>query len=143
MSIQKIENTNKINWTNAIIAGIIGTIAFDILGFLFSGTWFSTAKLIANKTELGIVYGMFGHYGNGILLAILYAGIAPSLFGPNFFRAQLFSIAETVVLVWLFIFPLAGAGIAGLDISVMVPIESFVKHFAYGIALWYFIHNFI
>ena len=26
--------TNKINWKNAIIAGVVGTLAFDIVGFL-------------------------------------------------------------------------------------------------------------
>lgn len=72
-------NSNKINWTNAIIAGVIGTLAFDIVGYFFNGTWWDIAGLIGEKTGLGLAYGVFGHYSNGILLAVLYAGIAPSL----------------------------------------------------------------
>ncbi len=74
-------NTNKINWVNAILAGVTGTIAFDIVGFLFTGQWFDIARLLGEKTGLGFAYGIVGHYSNGILLAILYAGIAPSLPG--------------------------------------------------------------
>jgi hypothetical protein len=28
----------KINWKNAILAGAIGTVLFDIIGLLFTGT---------------------------------------------------------------------------------------------------------
>lgn len=135
-------NTNKINWTNAIIAGIVGTIAFDIVGFAFTGQWWDIAGLIGEKTGLGMAYGVLAHYGNGLFLAILYAGIAPSLPGPNWLKAQYFSIIETVILVWLFMFPLLGAGIAGTKASSMYPIVSMVRHIAYAIPLWYFIHNF-
>lgn len=134
--------TNKINWTNTIIAGITGTLAFDIVGFLFTGTWWDIAGLIGEKTELGFAYGVFGHYSNGILLAILYAGIAPSLWGPNWLRAQIFVIAETIALVWFFMFPLLGGGIAGTKIAFIIPVVSMVRHLAYGIPLWYFIHQY-
>jgi len=38
-------NTNKINWKNAIIGGVLGTIAFDIIGFFLQ--------------ELGGIYPVF------------------------------------------------------------------------------------
>lgn len=31
--------SNKINWINAIIGGVLGTLAFDIVGYFFTGTW--------------------------------------------------------------------------------------------------------
>ncbi|WP_066632131.1 hypothetical protein [Labilibacter marinus] len=135
-------NTNKINWTKAILAGVAGTIAFDIVGFLFTGQWFDIAALLGDKTGLGFTYGLLGHYANGILLGILYAGIAPSLPGSSFVKAQLFVIAETVALVWFFMFPLLGAGVAGLQMSKMLPLVSLLRHVAYGIPLWYFVHKF-
>ena len=135
-------NSNKINWTNAIIAGVIGTLAFDIVGYLFNGTWWDIAGLIGEKTGLGLAYGVFGHYSNGILLAVLYAGIAPSLWGPNWLRSFIFVTAETIALVWFFMFPLLGAGIAGTKMAAIIPVVSMVRHWAYAIPLWYFIHQF-
>ena len=72
----------KLNWTKAIIAGIIGTVLFDIVGFLFTGQWWDIPGILGEKTGLGMVYGVAGHFGNGILLAILYAALAPHLWGP-------------------------------------------------------------
>lgn len=135
-------NDNKINWMRAITAGIIGTLAFDIIGFLFTGQWWDIPSILGEKTGLGFEYGILGHYANGILIAILYAGIAPSLWGPTWLRTLLFVTAETIALVWFFMLPLLGAGIAGTKMSAMVPLITLVRHLAYGIPLWYFTHKF-
>lgn len=132
-------NQHKINWKNAIIAGAIGTLLFDIVGWVITGQWFDIPALLGAKTGLGITYGVIGHYGNGILLAVLYAGIAPSLFGPKWFRPLLFVSAETVALVWLFMLPLLGAGVAGTDMSPMMPVITLVRHLAYAIPLIFLI----
>ena len=129
----------KINWQKAIIAGLLGTVAFDIVGFAFTGQWWDIAGIIGEKTELGLAYGVLGHYSNGILLAVLYAGIAPSLWGPSWARALTFVTAETIALVWLFMFPLLGGGIAGTKIAVIIPFVSMVRHWAYAIPLIYFL----
>lgn len=129
----------KINWQKAIIAGVLGTVAFDIVGFSFTGQWWDIAGIIGEKTELGLAYGVLGHYSNGILLAVLYAGIAPSLWGPSWARALTFVTAETIALVWLFMFPLLGGGIAGTKIAAIIPLVSMVRHWAYAIPLIYFL----
>jgi hypothetical protein len=135
-------NINKINWENAIIGGVLGTLAFDIIGFFFTGTWWDIPRLLGEKTGLGTAYGIFGHFSNGILLAILYAGIAPSLWGPTWLRTLLFVTAETVALVWFFMFPLLGAGIAGTKMAAIIPLVSLVRHIFYGVPVWYFVHKF-
>ncbi len=127
--------TQTINWKNAIIAGITGTILFDIVGLLFTGKWWDIPGILGAKTGLGLAYGVIGHYSNGILLAVLFAGIAPSLWGPKWARAITFVVGETVALVWLFMLPLLGAGVAGLDMSPMMPVITLVRHFAYAIPL--------
>jgi hypothetical protein len=129
----------KINWQKAILAGVLGTLAFDIVGFAFTGQWWDIAGIIGEKTGLGLAYGVIGHYSNGILLAILYAGIAPSLWGPSWARALTFVTAETIALVWLFMFPLLGGGIAGTKIAAIIPLVSLVRHWAYAIPLIYFL----
>lgn len=128
-----------INWKNAILAGFLGTILFDLFGLLLTGTWWDIPSVLGAKTGLGLTYGVVGHYGNGILLAILFAGIAPSLWGPKWFRAVLFVVAETIALVWLFMLPLLGAGVAGIDMSPMTPIITLVRHLAYAIPLIFLI----
>ncbi len=133
-------NTMKtINWKNAIIAGILGTLLFDLAGLLLTGNWWDIPTIIGSKTGLGFAYGLIGHYSNGILIAILYAGIAPSLWGPKWFRPLLFATGETVALVWLFMLPLLGAGVAGLEMSPMMPIITLARHLIYAIPLIFLI----
>ena len=127
-----------INWKNAIFAGIIGTILFDVAGLFITGEWWDIPKLLGEKTDLGLAYGVIGHYGNGILLAILFAGIAPSLWGPKWFRPLFFMTAETIALVWLFMLPLLGAGVAGIDMSPMTPWVTLVRHLVYALPLIFF-----
>ena len=129
-----------INWKNAIIAGILGTILFDIVGLLLTGKWWDIPGLLGMKTGLGLAYGVVGHYSNGVLLSILFAGIAPSLWGPKWVRPLIFVAGETVALVWLFMLPLLGAGVAGLDASPMMPVITLVRHLAYAVPLIFLIN---
>lgn len=92
------------------------------------------------KTGLGLTYGVVGHYSNGILLAVLFAGIAPSLWGPKWLRPIIFVVAETIVLVWLFMLPLLGAGVAGIDMSPAMPYITLVRHLAYALPLIFLIN---
>ncbi len=128
-----------INWKNAILAGIIGTILFDLAGLLLTGNWWDIPGTLGAKTGLGLAYGVIGHYSNGILLAILFAGIAPSLWGPKWLRPIIFVTGEMIALVWLFMLPLLGAGVAGLDASPMMPVITFLRHLAYAIPLIFLI----
>lgn len=129
-----------INWTKAILAGFLGTILFDLVGLLLTGNWWDIPGILGAKTGLGLTYGLIGHYSNGILLAILFAGIAPSLWGPKWLRAILFVVGETIALVWLFMLPLLGAGVAGIDLSPMMPVITLVRHLAYAIPLVFLIN---
>jgi hypothetical protein len=132
---------NNLNWKKAIIAGIIGTVLFDIVGLLFTGQWWDIPGLLGNKTGLGFVYGIFGHYGNGVLLAILYTAIAPHLWGPYWVRPLIFVTAETIALVWLFMLPLLGAGVAGIEQSPMTPVVTLLRHFAFALPLIFWVNK--
>ena len=129
-----------INWKNAIIAGFLGTILFDLSGLLLTGNWWDIPGILGAKTGLGLAYGVVGHYSNGILLSILFAGISPSLWGPKWLRAIIFVTGETVALVWFFMLPLLGAGVAGLDMSPTMPVITLLRHFAYAIPLIFLIN---
>jgi hypothetical protein len=131
--------TKTINWQKAIIAGFLGTILFDLVGLLLTGKWWDIPGILGAKTGLGFAYGLGAHYGNGVLLAVLFAGIAPSLWGPKWLRPMIFITAQMIALVWLFMLPLLGAGVAGIDASPMMPVITFLRHIAYAIPLIFLI----
>ncbi|MEA1785453.1 hypothetical protein U1E44_05070 [Arenibacter sp. GZD96] len=137
-----MEKNGIINWRNALLGGLIGTLFFDVIGYTATGIWWDIPSVLGEKTGLGMVYGVLGHYGNGLLLAVLYAGIAPSLWGPAWFRTFTFVTVETIALVWFFMFPLLGAGIGGIGLGHIIPLVSLIRHFAYGVPLFYFVHKF-
>jgi len=132
---------HTINWKNAILAGFAGTILFDLFGLIMGMGWWDIPSLLGEKTGLGLAYGVFGHFSNGILLAILYAGIAPSLWGPAWIRPYIFITAQTVALVWFFMFPLVGAGVAGLNVGIDMAIGSLVRHWVYVIPYIFLINK--
>lgn len=125
----------RINWTRAILAGIVGTLVFDVLGLLLSGQWWNVPGLLSMKLGAPLAVGVAAHYANGAILAIIYAGLAPSLWGPRWVRALSYMTAQTVFGVWLFMLPLLGMGPAGLGVSAMVPVMTLVSHWGYGLAL--------
>lgn len=124
----------KIEWTRAVLAGLAGTVAFDLLGVLANGKW-STPAMLAAKLELPFAGGVAAHYGNGVLLAIIFAGVGPSLWGPNWLRALTYMLAEEIFGVWLFLNPLLGIGVAGLKMGPMTPVISLAKHLLFGLVL--------
>jgi hypothetical protein len=130
----------KINWKKAILAGFLGAILFDLLGLALTGNWWDIPSLLGEKTGLGLAYGIFGHFSNGILLAILYAGIAPSLWGPFWLRPFIFITAQTIALVWFFMYPLLGAGVMGLNMGPEAAIGSLLRHWVYVIPFIFIIN---
>jgi len=128
----------KINWIKAGTAGVIGTLLFDIVGLLFTGTWWDIPGVLSKAVGLPFPVALFMHYGNGVALAAIYAALAPSLFGPVWLRALLFTTLETVMLVWFLLFPLLDLGIAGTEGGLLFPVLSMTRHWAYAIPLVYY-----
>ncbi len=118
-----------------MLAGAAGTIVLDIIGYFATGQWWDIPALLGAKTGTGLVGGLLGHYGNGIILAVIYAAVAPSLWGPAWIRALTYITVEVVFAVWLVMLPLLGAGIAGVSMSPFVPVTSLLRHWGYGLAL--------
>lgn len=128
----------KINWKKAFLAGVIGTLLFDLTGFLFTGTWWDIPQVLAQAVGVPLPIALLMHFGNGVALAAIYAAMAPSLIGPGWFRALSFTTLETVMLVWFLLFPLLGLGIAGLEGGILFPVLSMSRHWLYAIPLAYF-----
>lgn len=131
----------SINWKNSILAGISGTVLFDLAGLVLTGEWWDIPALLGDKTELGLGYGIFGHFSNGVLLAVLYAGIASSLWGPLWIRPFIFITAQTIALVWFFMFPLVGAGVMGLNVGPEMAFGSLIRHWIYAVPFVFLINK--
>jgi hypothetical protein len=72
-------------------------------------------------------------------LSILFAGIAPSLWGPIWLRPIIFVTGEMKALVWLFMLPLLGAGVAGINMNPVMPVITLLRHLAYAVPLFFLI----
>lgn len=131
----EVMKTMTINWKRSILAGIAGTVVFDLIGLLLTGKWWDIPGLLGAKLGAGLLGGVLAHYANGVILAIIYAGLAPSLWGPGWVRALSYITVQTVFGVWLFMLPLLGMGVAGLGMSPMAPVMTLVRHWAYGLVL--------
>jgi hypothetical protein len=123
-----------IRWRQAVVAGLAGTMAFDLVGLALTGQW-STPRMLSAKLELGLAGGVVAHYVNGALLAIIYAGVGPSLWGSNWVRALTYILVQQVFGVWLFLNPILGMGIAGLKAGPMAAVVSLVKHVAFALII--------
>lgn len=131
-------STNSINWIKAATAGIIGTLLFDFVGLLLTGTWWDIPGVLSKAIGVPFPVALGIHFGNGVALAAIYAALSPSLWGPGWLRALAFTTLETIMLVWFLLFPLLGLGIAGSEGGVLYPILSMTRHWAYAIPLVYF-----
>ena len=127
----------KIDFQKAVIAGVAGTILFDLAGFALTGVFWDIPALLGAKLfgEDGFIPGVIAHYGNGIALAVIYAGLAPSVRGNDFVRSLTYITAQTVVGVYFFMFPLLGLGVFGYKTGFALAGIALVRHWAYAVAL--------
>jgi hypothetical protein len=125
----------KINWTRTIPAGLVATLALDLSGLLMTGKWWDIPNLLGAKLGTGLLGGLVMHYGIGIILAAMFVAVAPSLKGPLWARALTYITVQTVMGVFLFMFPLLDLGVAGLKAGAMMPVISLARHLLYALTL--------
>ena len=124
-----------INWKLTILAGVLGTLALDLTGLLLTGEWWDIPQLLGAKLGTGLAGGVAAHYVIGSVLAVIYAAVAPSLWGPRIVRSLTYITIQTVLGVFLFMFPLLDMGIAGLGAGIAVPIIALIRHWVYALVL--------
>ncbi len=125
----------KINWMRTIPAGLVATLALDLSGLMMTGKWWDIPNLLGTKLGTGLAGGLAMHYGIGVVLAAMFVAVAPSLKGPLWARALTYITVQTVMGVFLFMFPLLDLGVAGLKAGAMMPVISLARHFFYALTL--------
>lgn len=118
----------------AVAAGIVGTIAFDLFGLVLGQGW-DLPGLLGERIGGGLFVGALAHYANGILLAVIFAGLAPLFVGALWLRAVQFITIQTIFGVWLFMMPVMGMGALGLNMGIMAPVMVLVRHWLYAVVL--------
>jgi hypothetical protein len=125
----------KITWEHVVragVAGVVGTLAFDVFGFLATRQWWDIPALLGERLGTGLFGGVLAHYANGIVLAVIFAGLISLFRGPVWLRAVQFATLQTVFGVWLFMMPIMGMGALGLKMGAMMAVMTLVRHWVYG-----------
>jgi len=125
----------NIQWKKTIPAGLAATLALDLGGLMMTGKWWDIPTLLGAKLGTGLVGGIAMHYGIGVILAAVFVAVAPSLRGPLWLRTLSYISVQTVVGVFLFMYPLLDLGVAGLKAGAMMPVISLARHFLYALVL--------
>lgn len=97
---------------------------FDMIGML--------SKMMGNS---GPAMAWVAHFIIGsVIWGVLYAWLAPSLPGPNWFKGALFATGAWLLMM-IMIMPMAGAGLLGLGLGIMVTVVTLMLHWIYGAVL--------
>lgn len=49
-----------IRWRRAVVAGLVSTVVFDLVGLLLTGRW-NTPMMLGAKLEIGFAGGIVAH----------------------------------------------------------------------------------
>lgn len=154
---QNIDQRYRSKLIIAIVAGLVGTVAFNTVMYIDVAT--TGIPLDLTKVLGSLVVGQDGptdaagnifHFANGIALAMLYIfvflPISKRVTKRNmWFYGIIYAVMIAVRPIFFSLFPALGAGIAGVDISPLVAPMTIVRHIAFGavlgiLASWFLTH---
>jgi hypothetical protein len=141
--IKTIQKSNS-KLVKIIIAGILGTIAFD--GVMYADIAITgvpldivglMGSLTIGKSEYAQIVGHVVHFANGIGLALLFGYVVLPISKkimklPIMVYAIAFAVIENIIAVWFIMLPILGAGIAGVNIAPEVPLMTLARHLVFG-----------
>ncbi|TAK19460.1 MAG: hypothetical protein EPO37_04505 [Nitrosarchaeum sp.] len=136
-----------------IIAGILGTIAFD--GVMYADIAITgvpldivglLGSLVIGESEHTQTVGHVIHFANGIGLALLFGYVALPISKkimklPIVIYAIAFSVIENTIAVWFVMLPMLGAGVAGVNIAPEVALMTLSRHIVFGAAIGFVIRK--
>ena len=144
---QKIEHQSRSKLIAAIVAGLVGTVAFNMVMYIDVAT--TGIPLDLTRTLGSFVVGQDGpadaagnifHFANGVALAMLYIfvflPISKRVTKRNmWYYGIIYAVMIAVGPIFFGLFPALGAGIAGVGISPLVAPMTIVRHIAFGAVL--------
>ena len=123
----------QINYGKAIIAGIVGTVVMTLVSVVVAPMMgmpkMNPADMLAGQMGGNMALGWAAHFMVGIVFAIVYGAVAPSLPGPPVLRGALYGVAPWL-LSQVVMMPMMGMGM--FSGSMMMAGGSLVGHLLYG-----------
>ena len=135
-----MSNLNHMDFGKALVAGFIATVVLSALILLKQASGvLPQLDLIGMITQtLGaknVAVGWAMHFFVGtILWGLLFAWLDPSLPGPHWFRGGIFAMGAWLIVV-IFVMPIVGMKLFGLQMGGIAAIGLFVMHWIYGAVL--------
>lgn len=124
------------NWARAAIGGVAGTLVMTAVGVWVAPMMgiprMNPAEMLAGPMGGSIALGWAAHLMIGVVLALGYAIVAPSLVGPPAVRGAIYSIAPWLV-AQIAVMPMMGAPV--FSGSVVLAMGSLLGHLVYGAVL--------
>lgn len=122
----------KISLGRAILAGLIGTAVMTMVGLWVAPMMgippMNPAEMLAQPMG-SIALGWAGHLMIGIVLAIIYALVAPRLPGPSWARGAVYGVAPWL-LAQVVVIPMMGMPM--FSGSIVMAMGSLIGHLVYG-----------
>ena len=130
-----------------VIGGVVATLAFDAAMYAdiaITGVPFDIVITLGNlavgENEYSETVGHAIHFVHGVGLALLFGYVALPISKrivnlPIWLYATIFSVVELIVGAWFGLLPALGGGIAGLEISLLIPVMTLSRHIVYGLVL--------
>lgn len=123
----------RIDVTRAVLAGIVGTAVMTAVGLwvapMMGMPAMNPAAMLAGAMGGSAVLGWAGHLMIGIILAAIYAVVAPYLTGPPAVRGALYAIAPFLV-AQIMVMPMMGMPV--FSGSAVMAMGSLIGHLVYG-----------
>lgn len=124
------------HWTRAIVGGLVGTLAMTAVGLWIAPLMglppMNPADMLAGAMGGSMLLGWSGHLMIGLVLALIYAMVAPWLPGPPPVRGALYGLAPWI-LAMVAVMPMMGMPVFGG--AAEPAIGSLVGHLVYGAIL--------
>jgi len=122
-----------LNVKKAVGAGIVGTAVMTMVGVwgapMMGMPRMNPAEMLAGKMGGNLVLGWMAHFMVGIILAVFYGMVAPSLPGAPWIRGALFGVAPWLM-QQLAVMPMMGMGL--FSGSMALAGGSLLGHLVYG-----------
>jgi len=143
-TVNRLENSK---FFRLVIGGVIATIAFNAAMYTdiaITGVPFdivvTLGQLAVGENEYSETVGHAIHFLSGIGLALLFGYVALPISKrivrlPVWLYATIFSVVELMTGAWFGLLPALGGGIAGLEISPLIPVMTLSRHIVFGSVL--------
>jgi len=122
-----------------VISGFVATVVLSILMIAKAKMGvmpdLNAIKMLAGMMHTSLAMGWVAHFIIGTLIwGILFSVLVDKLPGGVLSSAIIFSIGAWLIMM-VGVMPMAGAGLFGLNLDMMVPVATLMLHIIWGIVL--------